>query len=119
MQQYDSIIMSDVLHYLQPADQKMIIEKCVQHLLPGGVLIIRDGNKDLAKRHKGTQLTETFSTKILGFNKTSEKGLSFLSAGLIWQIAREQGLLCRELDATKFTSNIIFVLNKASVLPNG
>ncbi len=119
MEQYDSIIMSDVLHYLQPEDQKLIIEKCIQHLLPGGVLIIRDGNKDLEKRHKGTQLTETFSTKIFGFNKTSEKGLSFLSGGLIWQIAEAQGLRCRELDATKFTSNIIFVLNKEGALPNG
>ena len=38
-----------------------------------GIIIIREGDKDLAERHKGTKLTEFFSTRIIGFNKTSEQ----------------------------------------------
>jgi uncharacterized protein len=109
-EKYDAIIMSDILHYLQPAEQKMVIEKCIHHLNPAGTIIIRDGNKDLEKRHKGTKLTEFFSTQITGFNKTSHKRLSFLSGGLIKEIAANHRLECSEVDNTKFTSNIIFVL---------
>ena len=87
---YDAIILSDILHYLQPDEQKLIVEKCIAHLTPGGKIIIRDGNKDLEKRHKGTKLTELFSTRIMAFNKTSVNGLSFLSGNLIEQIARDK-----------------------------
>jgi 1-acyl-sn-glycerol-3-phosphate acyltransferase len=109
-EQYDSIIMSDILHYLEPEQQKLVIVKSIRHLLPGGNIIIREGNSDLQERHWGTKLTEVFSTKILGFNKTTSAGLSFLSGNLIKQIATDQQLDCIELDNTKFTSNIIFVL---------
>ncbi len=113
---YDTIIMSDILHYLQPAEQKTLVEKCITHLNPGGTIIIRDGNKDLKKRHKGTKLTEVFSTQITGFNKTSGNGLSFLSGSLIKDIAAAQQLECNEVDNTTFTSNIVFVLkNKHTI----
>jgi 1-acyl-sn-glycerol-3-phosphate acyltransferase len=112
MGKFDSIIMSDILHYLKPEQQKEIIEKCIRHLSPGGNIIIREGNKDLEKRHKGTRLTEFFSTRIVRFNKTSADGLSFLSGNLIKDIAKSQQLDCLELDNTKFTSNIIFELKK-------
>ena len=117
-EQYDSIIMSDILHYLEPGEQRLVMEKSIRHLLPGGNIIIREGNSDLQERHKGTKLTEVFSTKILGFNKTSGNGLSFLSGNLIREIANARQLDCIELDNGKFTSNVIFVLKKQS-LRNG
>jgi uncharacterized protein len=118
-EQYDAIIMSDILHYLQPTEQKMVIEKCIAHLNPGGSIIIRDGNKELKKRHRGTALTEVFSTQLTGFNKTSGNGLSFLSGRLIKEIAAAHHLECDEVDNTTFTSNIIFVLkNKQAVGTN-
>ena len=116
---YDAIILSDILHYLQPEEQKLIVEKCIAHLTPGGKIIIRDGNKDLEKRHKGTKLTELFSTRIMAFNKTSVNGLSFLSGNLIEQIARDKKMDYRTLDTTTFTSNIIFELKKHNFSVNG
>jgi len=110
---YDAIVMMDILHYLQPEQQKIVIEKCIRHIKPGGLIIIRDGNKDLAKRHRGTALTEVFSTEIVGFNKTSGKGLFFLSGSLIKEMAAAHQLECREIDETTYTSNIIFVLKRA------
>lgn len=107
---YDAIIMADILHYLQPDQQKLVIDKCIRHLNPGGTIIIRDGNKDLEERHKGTKLTEFFSTKFIGFNKTTSSGLSFLSGRMINQVAKDHKMECREIDETKYTSNIVFVI---------
>jgi len=109
---YDAIIIADMLHYLEPMQQREIIEKCIRHLNAGGILIIRDGNKELEEKHKGTRLTEFFSTKLIGFNKTTAKGLSFLSGSLIREIAAAHQLECREIDQTKYTSNMMFIIKK-------
>ncbi|MES2891108.1 MAG: 1-acyl-sn-glycerol-3-phosphate acyltransferase [Bacteroidota bacterium] len=109
---YDGIVIADMLHYLQPAQQKMLVEKCIRHLNPGGSLIIRDGNAELQKRHRGTRLTEFFSTRMFGFNKVSAAGLSFLSATLIREIATTTGLDYQEIDQSTFTSNMIYILKK-------
>jgi 2-polyprenyl-3-methyl-5-hydroxy-6-metoxy-1,4-benzoquinol methylase len=111
-EQYDCIIMADMLHYLQPIQQEQLIKKCMQHLTDNGVIIIRDGNCDLKERQKGTWLTEFFSTKIIGFNKTAGKGLSFLSGKFVKEIVESKGMSCEEIDNTTFTSNVIFVIKK-------
>lgn len=111
---YDGIIAADMLHYLQPDQQRAVIEKCIRALNPGGILIIRDGDKERAEKHKGTKLTEFFSTRLLKFNKTTGKGLSFLSGSMIHEIAKANGMDCREIDETKYTSNIIFVISNTN-----
>ncbi len=106
----DGFILADVLHYLQPAEQKYVLEKCLSQLNPGGVMIIRDGNKEMKERHKGTWLTEFFSTRVLGFNKTKAEGLSFLAASDVTAVVEAHGLHCEIIDRSKRTSNIIFVI---------
>ncbi|UYQ93894.1 1-acyl-sn-glycerol-3-phosphate acyltransferase [Chitinophaga horti] len=112
---YDTFIISDVLHYLKSEDQGQLIVRCIEHLNPGGSIIIRDGDAELEERHKGTKLTELFSTKILGFNK-SENQLSFLKASTIRALAAKHGVSVEQIDNTKFTSNIIFVLKHEQTL---
>ena len=107
---YDAIILSDMLHYLQPADQKTVIEKSIHQLNPGGIVIIREGDKDSMKKHKRTELTEFFSTKLFSFNKTAAKGLSFLSGKTIREMAVTNDMECKEIKNSKYTSNTIFVL---------
>ncbi len=46
----DAIILSDVLHYLQPDQQESLIQKCMNALRPDGVLLIRDGDRDQEKK---------------------------------------------------------------------
>ena len=106
----DAIVLMDILHYLQPEQQKVVIEKCIRNIRPGGQLIIRDGNKDLVKRQGGTAITELFSTKIVKFNKTAGKRLHFLSGQAIREMAAAHQMECVEVDETKYTSNIIFIL---------
>ena len=104
----DVFILSDILHYLSEERQKQLIEKCINHLNNRGIIIIRDADKELKKRHLGTVLTELFSTKS-GFNKTVEK-LVFTSSDKIKGIASANGMMVEVLDNTKLTSNIVYVV---------
>jgi uncharacterized protein len=108
---YDVIIISDVLHYLTVDAQDALLIKCFRALNAGGMLILRDGNADLQERHKGTKLTEFFSIKVLGFNK-SQNELNFISGKKIRHLAGEYGMKVEEVDDTKYTSNVIFVIRK-------
>lgn len=110
---YDAIVISDVLHYLQPDQQQQIIARCIASLEPGGLLLIRDGDKEKGKKHIMTRFTEFLSTKVVNFNKTSGEGLSYLSGSMIEDIAAGDQLLeLVQIDRAKYTSNVIFVLKK-------
>ncbi len=111
LEKYDGIVISDVLHYLTPDRQDRLIRLCMNALLPGGILIIRDGNADLKGRHRGTRLTEFFSVKILKFNKSLNE-LFFVSGERIRQVAEAYGLQMEVFDDAKFTSNVIFAIRK-------
>lgn len=108
---YQAIIILDVLHYLTPERQIELLTNCVQQLEPEGVLIIRDGFEDLGNKHKGTVLTEIFSTKIFNFNKT-ENELYFLSEKRMKEFAQTQCLSLETLDNTKYTSNALLLFRK-------
>jgi 1-acyl-sn-glycerol-3-phosphate acyltransferase len=113
---YDGLVLADMLHYLQPARQRALIEKCILHLNPGGSIIIREGNADMKKRHFGTRITEFFSTRFFSFNKVTAAGLAFLSGTLVKEIAEENKLDYTEIDEAKFTSNVIYILKKPATL---
>ena len=106
----DAFILADVLHYLEPEQQLSLLENCMDRLNPGGVLLLRDGDRDLEERHKGTKLTEFFSTQFFLFNKTVQGKLFFLSGETIRELASRKNMNCRIIDPSKYTSNIIFVI---------
>jgi 1-acyl-sn-glycerol-3-phosphate acyltransferase len=107
----DGIIISDVLHYLLPDQQQELLDKCLSALNNGGLLIIRDGVSELKERHRGTERTEIWSTKLLKFNKIQNE-LHFISKAFIEEFARKNNLELQVIDKTKFTSNLIFILKK-------
>ena len=110
-EKYNGITIMDVLHYLIPEQQVKVIEKAITALLPGGILIIRDGDADMKEKHKGTKLTELFSTKIFSFNKTINE-LHFLSGKMVEPLAAKHGLTFERIDDTKYTSNVVWVMRK-------
>ncbi|MBL7792210.1 MAG: class I SAM-dependent methyltransferase, partial [Saprospiraceae bacterium] len=112
LEESDVFVLADVLHYLLPEEQWALLNRCLAHLAPGGILLVRDGDRDLAERHKGTWLTEVFSTNI-GFNKTRNP-LHYISGTELENWARQNGLLIEKIDQTKRTSNVIFVLRSSS-----
>ncbi|HKZ38502.1 MAG TPA: 1-acyl-sn-glycerol-3-phosphate acyltransferase [Chryseolinea sp.] len=115
LEKYDGIIISDVLHYLEYNEQEILLGRCMDALNDGGVLVIREGNTDLKKRHKGTELTEFFSVKLLKFNKSTHS-LNFLSGESIKGIANKRDMTVEIDDNAKFTSNVIFVIRKQTQL---
>ncbi len=106
----DAIILSDVLHYLLPHQQDRIIQKCMDALNDQGVLLIRDGNRDMERKHKRTQLSELFSTRLVLFNKTAGHRLHFISGKNIQDIAIRHGMECRSIEQSDHTSNQLFVI---------
>jgi 1-acyl-sn-glycerol-3-phosphate acyltransferase len=110
----DIFILSDVLHYLPENKQDALIERCIEYLNEGGKIIIRDADRDLAKRHRGTQYTEFFSTRS-GFNKAEKNRLYFFSGSKIKKIAERNRFEIIEIDKTKLTSNVLYVMEKGKV----
>ncbi|HRX12969.1 MAG TPA: 1-acyl-sn-glycerol-3-phosphate acyltransferase, partial [Draconibacterium sp.] len=108
----DTIILADVLHYMPEKQQESCIQKCMDSLNINGQIIIRDADTDLAKRTKGTKLTEFFSTRLLGFNKTEYDKLYFFSGKKIEQLALSNGFSVNRIDKTKLTSNVIYILQR-------
>lgn len=111
LQPCNGIIISDVLHYLLPAQQEELLEKCHRALNTGGVLVIRDGVQELKDRFEGTKRTEVWSTRVFKFNKT-QNDLHFISRASIEDFARKHDLDIEIHDLTRYTSNLIFVLRK-------
>ena len=109
----DVFILSDILHYLQEEKQEQLLVTCIQNLKPSGVILIRDADKDLKKRHVGTQYTEFFSTRF-GFNKSIHKKLFFFSGKKIIEVANKHGMKVEIIDNTRLTSNVFYVLKRQS-----
>ncbi|NTV84021.1 MAG: methyltransferase domain-containing protein, partial [Bacteroidales bacterium] len=104
------IILADVLHYFPEHEQEKLIIRCIEKLDKGGVLIIRDADRQMGRKHSGTRLSEFFSTR-LGFNQTREdrKELYFTSREKISAVLSRYDLKVEVIDETKMTSNIVFI----------
>ena len=89
-QNAEVIIIADTLHYLTEEMQLQTLKNCDEGLLPGGLLLIRDGLSDLGNSHEWTQNSEKWSTKIMKFNKV-ENDLHFFSKSFIENWAAENG----------------------------
>jgi predicted exporter/SAM-dependent methyltransferase len=112
MKDADAIIILDVLHYLSAENQRILIRRSFEKLNPGGILIIRDGDSSQESKHKGTKLTEFFSTKLLKFNKQTEEELCFISSDTIIKTLEDYNVQVSVVDTTVYTSNIMYYVVK-------
>ena len=94
-------------------EQEKLIVRCIESLEPEGVLIIRDADRQMKRKHLGTRLSEFFSTRT-GFNLTMDenKRLYFTSRGKITEILHRYGFRVEVIDETKITSNIMIIGRK-------
>lgn len=113
----DVYIMADVLHYMPEEEQEYVIKQSAAHLNAGGMIILRDADSKLGKKHKGTQFSEWQSTKLIGFNKTKDnkKKLYFGSAQKRRELLESLGLQVELIDETKLNSNVILIARKPSL----
>lgn len=105
----DVFILNDMLHYLDYASQEQLLSSCIARLLPGGMIIIRDGAAADTARHKLTRFTELLSTRLLEFNKR-ENALYFPSHEQFTQIAARYGMKIEQQANDRFTSNTIYIM---------
>jgi hypothetical protein len=76
------------------------------------MILIRDGNAEAQKKHKGTKLTEFFSVEVFKFNKSLDKQLWFTDKTRISKFAEKHHLSLQIDDHSKLTSNTVFILKK-------
>ncbi len=110
----DVIILSDVLHYLLPHNQRVVIKRAVESTAEGGFLIIRDGDCENVKKHKVTKISEWFSINFLKFNK-SEQQPNFMGKSEILAIATELGCSVEVSVNDLYTSNTIYILRPKKI----
>ncbi len=104
-------ILNDMLHYMDDSKQHALLARCASLLLPGGMIVVRDGNSSDREKHRLTRFTELLSTKITGFNKTTEK-LCFTSDEQMKNMAEECGMELKTIRNDKYTSNTIYLFKK-------
>ena len=78
-------------------------------LRPGGVLLIRDGDRDLEKRHEAYKNDRIFFNPFFSFNKTGGHPLHFLSGKTISDLARRHQMDCRTLDSSNPRLRTLFL----------
>ena len=110
----DAIVLSDVLHYMPQESQEELLIRCMDRIRPGGMILVKDADSDIKKRHWRTKLTELFSTRIIGFNKTAGdlKELHFTSVDHIRTIVETRGFVLEMICASKHTSNVLLIIRK-------
>ncbi|MFN8277746.1 MAG: 1-acyl-sn-glycerol-3-phosphate acyltransferase [Chitinophagales bacterium] len=106
-------VISDVLHYLNYNEQDWVLKQCAAALLPGGVLIVKDGDRDHEKQQM-TAWSEFFSTHF-GFNRMMHQEMYFTSESEMRQRAEKLGLTFEIIEKPGVSSNTIFALRKPVV----
>ncbi|HMM02149.1 MULTISPECIES: trifunctional MMPL family transporter/lysophospholipid acyltransferase/class I SAM-dependent methyltransferase [unclassified Dysgonomonas] len=114
----DVFILNDMLHYMDNQKQESLLKRCVQNLNDNGLIIVRDGDSRDKQKQKLTKLSEIFSTRIFGFNKTKEE-LCFTSAEKLYEIAESCNMAIESFKNDKYTSNTIFIFKKKEEKTNG
>ena len=109
----DAFILADVLHYLPEHEQSALIGRCAESLAESGMIIIREADAAMRKKHLGTRLSEIFSTRS-GFNMTwqGSKKLFFQPGKKYLETFSRYGLEATVIDETRVTSNLVYILRK-------
>ena len=105
------VIIADTLHYLTEDKQIQTLKNVDKGLLPGGVLLIRDGLSDLGNSHEWTQNSEKWSTRIMKFNKV-KNDLHFFSKTFIENWAAKNGYHISFDMQSENSSNTLMILRK-------
>ena len=59
-----NVVMLDVLQYLATSDQRAILDNVARAVPPGGIVIIRQGIRDVSWRHQATMIADAFGRAV-------------------------------------------------------
>lgn len=111
MPQSDVFLFNDCLHYVSSESQRTVLEHCLAKLNDGGKMIVRDGDTSDSDRQKNISEKERWSTRIIGFNRTTQP-LTFVSKGWMQEFADEHGLLMEVSRCKEDDSETIYIFTK-------
>ena len=110
----DTLLLVDVLHYVDVATQDALLARAALALRPGGRLLIRD--TDGAKKSRGwfTRAAEQMA-RVAGWHRSTQR-LSFRPLSEIVARLEALGLACRVVDASRGTpfSNQLIVAERSA-----
>lgn len=111
----DAYVINDMLHYVCPEAQERILARCAAKLSGNGCIIVREGDSSSKKRHRLTEETERWSTRIIRFNKTCG-ALHFPTSEWMNSFAERYNLHFEIRDNNRYTSNTIYIFRKGGFL---
>jgi len=107
---YDAIIVTGVLHNMAPVDQKSVVEKCMSSLNPNGTLLIKTDSKAPNQKSGNTIFARFFSFNVFRYKTTTAGGSTNPFAQLVKDIAANHNMKCTEVNKSKNTPDIFFVI---------
>lgn len=87
---WSAIVVVDVLYLLDATREAALLERCAAALAPGGVLVLKETDRDPAWKYALTKAQELVSTRVLRI--TAGDALSFTPMGLLASLLERQGL---------------------------
>lgn len=109
--QSDVFVLNDMLHYIDYESQQVLLDRCLNRLNTGGMIIVRDGDRTNEKRHWLTRFSEFCSVKVFRFNKAGED-LFFPGRERFFNWAETHLLDVQMIANDKYTSNTIYLFKK-------
>jgi len=105
------VIFSDVLHILEERERIHIFTNFASKILPGGVIILKEGDNHPEKKHLVARLAEFLSTHVFRFNKTGHK-LAFYAVEELVKLGESIGFVPGIIDQQKCPSSLVIVFKK-------
>ncbi|HEY3114818.1 MAG TPA: class I SAM-dependent methyltransferase [Gemmatimonadaceae bacterium] len=107
------IAMIDILHYFDPANQRLLVSEAARVLAAGGVLVVREIDSDAGVKAAANRLYERLATGI-GFTKSAVTTLSFKGARGWTSLLEGAGFAVRsEPCGPPFLADVLFVAKRS------
>ncbi len=108
--QSDAILFNDSLHYVDKETQLSILASALARLNRDGIIIVRDGDASGEGQQRINE-TEVWSTKITGFNKTSQD-LEFADSSMMSRFAEQNHLELTMQRCSRNSSETLYVFRQ-------
>lgn len=110
----DTILLMDVLHYLQRDAQDRLLARAAAALRPGGRLVVREVDAGSARKSFLTRALEFIATSV-GYNQSARR-LGFRSFDDLRAVLQSLGLRCEDPteEATSLLANRLLVARSAN-----
>jgi ubiquinone/menaquinone biosynthesis C-methylase UbiE len=106
---FEGIAMIDMLHYFEPASQESLVHEAARVLAPGGILAVREIDRDARITGLVNRFYERFATGV-GFTRSASTALHFRGRRGWMELLQNAGFSVRsERCGPLFLADVLFV----------